>query len=385
MRILHVVASIQASSGGPAVSVTRLATEQAKLGHEVVLAHLDEAQLGSAIPAPGVRCLPVASDFFSKQGRGWSSAFRNVVAAEARRVDVIHNHGLWMWPNAYAGRAARLAGKPLVISPRGMLDTWCLRRSRFKKAVAWSLFERKNLRSADLFHATSQVEVENLRAMDLKQPVVMAPNGVDLPDLKERPDRSVVETDHPLLRAKRWVVFLSRLHPKKGLDVLLDAWQQQTDETLKGTVLAIAGPDHTGYRREVENRIEELGLGRSVILTGELLGRMKDSLLANASVFVLPSYSENFGIAIAEALAWGRPVIASQATPWQEVRETGSGWWVAPEVGELSSALREALSLPAETLDSMGAAGRELVGSRYGWGTAAATITDACSVLTEGK
>ena len=387
MKILHVVALIQASTGGPAVSVTRLASEQVKLGHEVTLACLDYPHLGPQVAAPGVRVVSVKGNLLAVRGRGWCPKFRRVLREEAAKADIVHNHGLWMWPNAYAREAAVAAGKPLIISPRGMLEAWSLNRSKLRKAVAWWLFERKNLLAAALLHATAASEAESIRhtaggrkqetgdrgqgtggrgqeaggrrqteewpqkgARDAKEeglrltdlklktttgvPVVVAPNGVDLPDLAKRPRREILESKFPELKSRRWIVFMSRLHPKKGIDVLLRAWRAQrtTGPQDHGTtaaqqtagqpdnrmarspvspsssspLLILAGSDLIGYRKDIERMIKELGLEDSVVITGEVQGEMKDCLLGNADVFVLPSYSENFGIVVAEAMAWGR-------------------------------------------------------------------------------
>jgi glycosyltransferase involved in cell wall biosynthesis len=465
MKILHVVALIQASTGGPAVSVTRLASEQAKMGHEVTLACLDYPHLGPQVVAPGVRVVSVKGNIFAVRGRGWCPEFRRVLREEAAKADVVHNHGLWMWPNAYVREAAVAAGKPLIISPRGMLEAWSLGRSKLRKAVAWRLFERKNLQSAVMFHATAESERESIRnvfshglaridtdsfsAEDLggkscssekpkEIPIVVAPNGVDLPDLGSKPIREVLEGRFPELKDRRWVVFMSRLHPKKGIDVLLRAWRKQqnveqraglparsayrsersreqgagaekdvtcdewrvaseegkhTADGLRHTekkeslsllvssslspVLVLAGSDLIGYRKDIERMIKELGLEDSVVMTGELAGEEKDCLLGNAEVFVLPSYSENFGIVVAEAMAWGRPVIASTGTPWQEVPDVGAGWWVKPEEDALAQALYEVLGTRQEELDAMGAKGRALVEQRYGWAAPAERLTKA--------
>lgn len=426
MKILHVVALIQASTGGPAVSVTRLASEQAKMGHEVTLACLDYPHLGPQVAAPGVRVVSVRGNFLAVRGRGWSPKFRRLVMEEAKTTDVVHNHGLWMWPNAYAREAAVAAGKPLGISPRGMLDSWSLGRSKLRKAVAWRLFESRNLQSAALFHATAESEAESIRGIfshgltristdsflggdpaeksgafrtAQAAEIVVAPNGVDVPDLARRPSRGLIEEKFPELKECRWVVFMSRLHPKKGIDVLLRAWRKQQNvergagsleqaerlrderprdqKTTDRPILVLAGSDLIGYRREVEKMVRELGLEDSVLLTGELLGEEKDALLANAEVFVLPSYSENFGIVVAEAMGWGRPVIASKGTPWKEAAEVGAGWWVAPEEEALSKVLTEALGKGHEELDAMGAKGRELVEQRYTWSAPAKKLVEA--------
>lgn len=421
MRILHVVALIQTSTGGPAVSVTRLASEQAKLGHEVTLACLDYRHLGPQVAAPGVRVVSVKGNALAVRGRGWSPKFCRVVMQEAKNADVVHNHGLWMWPNAYAREAAVAAGKPLIISPRGMLEAWSLGRSKLRKAVAWWLFEKKNLQSAAMFHATAASEARSIEEMlshRLKRisadvfragdtgaksgslgktkevSVIVAPNGVDLPDLAQRPGRQVLEDKFPQLKDRRWVVFMSRLHPKKGVDVLLRAWRAQrttgrlddrTELDARGPVspssgrpvLVIAGSDLIGYRKDIERMVREMELEDSVVMTGEVLRGAKDCLLANADFFVLPSYSENFGIVIAEAMAWERPVIASTGTPWKEAEEVGAGWWVKPEEGALTRALGEALGKRPEELDAMGAKGRALVAERYAWAAPAERLIKA--------
>ena len=454
MKIIHVVSLIQASTGGPAVSVTRLASEQARLGHEVTLACLDYPHLGPQVAAEGVRVISMKGDVFAVRGRGWSPGFRRVLLKEAHNTDIVHNHGLWMWPNAYAREAAVAARKPLIISPRGMLESWSLNRSKLRKAVAWWLFEKKNLQSAAMFHATSESEAESIgeatkrlrdketkrlleqdtkrqrwetenrrvaeTARDLTEsnvgrwegevPIVVAPNGVDLPDLGRRPGRDILESKFAKLKDRRWVVFMSRLHPKKGVDVLLRAWARQKDvasgswrvasgkesqtadgrrqtatetkrlrdqETKDSPLLVLAGSDLIGYRKDVERMVRELQIEDSVVLTGEVLGNEKDCLLANADVFVLPSHSENFGIVVAEAMSWGRPVIASTGTPWKEIADVGAGWWVKPEEGELVKTMQEALGKRPEELDAMGAKGRALVAERYTWAAPAERLTKA--------
>jgi glycosyltransferase involved in cell wall biosynthesis len=480
MKILHVVALIHASTGGPAVSVTRLASEQAKLGHEVTLACLDYPHLGPQVSAPGVRVVSVKGNVFAVRGRGWCPEFRRVLMKEAAKADVVHNHGLWMWPNAYARQAAVAADKPLVISPRGMLEAWSVGRSKLRKAVAWRLFEKKNLQSAAMFHATAEPEAQSIRHTahgrrkngheeaqeenqprgqgtgdrsqmisreepesrvrgtepeiaprqmaprqpqeDLKLqtatgvPVVVAANGVDLPDLARRPGREALEEKFPELKGMRWVVFISRLHPKKGVDVLLRAWARQKEvtraeawgdgpkanvcrepetavavvdsarrsrgQTKDLPILILAGSDLIGYRKDVEKMVRELGLEESVVITGEVQGEMKDALLANAEVFVLPSYSENFGIVVAEALSWARPVITTTGTPWKEVAEVGAGWWVAPEEEPLAGALAEALGKGQEELEAMGAKGRALVERSYTWAAPARGLVEAYREVT---
>lgn len=367
------------------MSVTRLASEQAKLGHEVTLACLDYPHLGPKVPAPGVRVVAMRGNAFTVRGRGWSPGFRRFLRQEAQTADIVHNHGLWMWPNAYARQAAVEAGKPLVISPRGMLEAWSLNRSKLRKAVAWRLFESTNLQAASLFHATAESEAESIQRvlgrLDRRAvPVVVAPNGVDVPELAPRPGVEELTAKFPVLRGKKWVVFLSRIHPKKGLDVLLRAWARVASSKtreLGDVVLVIAGPDRTGYLPKLKQMAATWGISDSVVFLDGLYGVDKDALLANAACAVLPSYSENFGIAAAEAMAWARPVIVSTGAPWQEVAECGAGWWVAPEEDALGRALSEALEMDEAGLDAMGVCGRRLVAERYGWSVPAGRLVRA--------
>jgi glycosyltransferase involved in cell wall biosynthesis len=194
---------------------------------------------------------------------------------------------------------------------------------------------------------------------------------------------------------------MSRLHPKKGIGVLLRAWKKHAADGLRQTAaetkrltdqekkdspaLVLAGSDLIGYRKDIERMIKELGLEDSVVITGEVAGEEKDCLLANADVFVLPSYSENFGIVVAEAMAWGRPVIASTGTPWKEIADVGAGWWVKPEEDALAAALAGALGKGREELDAMGAKGRALVERSYTWEAPAAKLVRAYEEISDQK
>jgi len=378
--------------------VTRLAAEQAKLGHEVTVAALDYERHGPAVdPAPAKLDLTKA-DFLAVHGRGWSPTFARRVKELARNADVVHNHALWMWPNKYARCAANEAGKPLVISTRGMVEGWSLRRARVRKFVAWHLFERKNLESAALFHATSESEAEAIATalrikmkIKFKEPrIVVAPNGVDIPE--RIPNREALEARFPKLKGRRWILFMSRVHPKKGLLELAKAWMQIRESNL-GRELVIAGPEQDkGYAEKVR-----AGLKGEGVWTGELRGEEKWAALGNAGFMVLPSYSENFGIVVAESLAAGRPALTTTGTPWgmaakppikmkmkikeddnghsMNLEENGCG--VICEVGGLNEALRKMMSFSDEELDRMGARGRREVERKFSWKAAAETILEA--------
>jgi glycosyltransferase involved in cell wall biosynthesis len=351
-------------------------------------------------------------NFLAVHGRGWSPRFARRLEELARGVDVVHDHGLWMWPNKYARKAARKAGKSLVISPRGMLEDWSLRRAVVRKFVAWQLFERKNLESAALFHATADSEAEAIKTalrikmkIKIKEPrIVVAPNGVDIPE--RIPNREALEARFAKLRGRRWILFMSRVHPKKGLLELAKAWMQ-IRESNPGWELVIAGPEQDkGYAEKVKKEG-----GRKVVWTGELRGEEKWAALGHAEFLVLPSHSENFGIVVAESLAAGRPVVTSNKTPWGAARSEikmkikMKGPSVAPsplrggameggcaggtmnleerkcgvicEVTDLKRGLERMLEFSDKERKEMGARGRQWMREEFSWEAGAEKLTSA--------
>jgi len=362
-----VIASINPEVGGPAVTVSRLASALAGLGVETTVAALDYARHGPLPVLGGVRVESVTATAATRGLRGWSPRFARKVAALAQAgADVLHNHGLWMFPNYYARRAARARRIPLVVSPRGMLDEWSLRRSRFRKAVAWQLFERENLASARLFHATSAAEALAIRAARITQPIAVIPNGVDVPDSARLPGRERLERMHAALAGREWLLFMARLHPKKGLAELIRAWRGLAPR-FPDWQLVVAGPDLDGHGAEMRALAVALGLSERITFAGMLSGDDKACALANAGAMVLPTHSENFGIVVAEALAHGTPAITTHAAPWQELREARCGWWIEDREEALQEALGEAMRLSPEARREMGGRGRALVASRYSW------------------
>jgi len=362
-----VVASVNRNVGGPALSVSRLATFLAKEGVDSMLATLDYPLHGPQSLVENVHMVSEPAGLLSQYLRGWSPALRRrLMTIVHDGVSVVHNHGLWMFPNFYARQAAIAAGVPLVISPRGMLEEWALGRSRYRKMMAWYLYERNNLKFAALFHATSEAEAGSIRALGLDQPIAVIPNGIDVPDLSVVPDRKILETRFPELAGKRWLLFLSRLHPKKGITELLHVWSDLAGRFPEWQ-LVIAGTDLDGYAVTVKREANTLGLGNRITFTGMLTGNDKTCALANADLFVLPTLSENFGIVVAEALAHSIPVITTKAAPWKELITNNCGWWINTGETALAAALLEAMQLPADERREMGMRGQDFMIQRYSW------------------
>lgn len=281
-------------------------------------------------------------------------AFGELVARAAREsgAHLVHDRGLWLPENAAAQSKAHRLGLPLIVQPCGMLQDWSMAQSAVKKHLAWQLYQRRLLASARSIVVTSEDERrETARRLPPGPTVAVIPHGVDGPETL------------PTQPRRRRAVFLGRLHPKKQVDLLLRAWAQIRPA---GWELQIAGGDEGGHLQELQTLVKAQNLEAVVHFLGPVRGEAKTALLTGSQLFLQPSLQENFGLAIAEALAHGLPVITTRATPWQEIEQERCGWWVGTDEQSVRTALAAALALPATTLAEMGLRARNLA-ERYSW------------------
>jgi glycosyltransferase involved in cell wall biosynthesis len=279
---------------------------------------------------------------------------------------IVHDHGLWGHFNWCAWRASRQFGVPYLLSPRGMIEPWAMANKRWKKRLAMAVFQRRILQAADMFVATAASEYVSIRAAGLRNPVAILPNGVDTEAFAS------AVSPGPSNGGLRTALFLSRIQPVKGLLNLVEAWAGVAPV---GWRLLIAGPDEGGHLQAVRQAIRQWRVEDSVSYLGPVEGPAKWDLYRSADLFVLPTFSENFGLVIAEALACGVPVITTRAAPWSDLDAYRCGWWVEVGVAPLAAALREATALDAATLRAMGEAGRTCA-RRYDWATIAVQMTE---------
>jgi glycosyltransferase involved in cell wall biosynthesis len=348
MRIHQIIQSVNNPSAGPTYSVARLAGELHKLGEEASVLTLGQP------PAQWPYETPLKiHDGLLERKTGVSLSLMREIRKHAETSCILHGHGIWRLANLFPLFVPRHAPGRLVCSPRGMLSPWSMRYKSIMKQPFWRFLQKPALQRCHCFHVTAAVELEDIRRVGLRSPVAVIPNGVDLP---------LLPNDMP--REKR-IVFLSRIDPKKGLDLLLPAWTA-TAPQFSDWELVIAGPLKGSYADSIQTLARDIHAPR-VRFTGEILGEAKRSLLSGASLFVLPTYSENFGIAVAEALAHGVPVITTTETPWTEIGQRNCGWCIPPEEKALRAALREALSLPLPALHEMGENGRSWMQRDYAW------------------
>lgn len=352
MRVIHTIPSIVDKLNGPSYSVARLCEALNDHGCKVLLASLSANKNfyeSDYIKYFSQGALPARLGS-SPDLKRW---LEHKVGSQS--VDLLHNHSLWMMPNVYPGWAANKFSIPLITSPRGTLSPRAMSSGlKYLKKIFWSMIQKPALSSTTCFHATSLAEYADIRAQGFTQPVALIPNGIDIPPY-EKLTKAGIKT----------ILFLGRIHPIKGLDMLLPAWQA-LHNLYPDWKLRIVGPDHRGYLAEVKLLAKNLNLNR-VEFIGPVAGWQKAKEFAEADLFVLPSYSENFAISVAEALAAGLPAIVTKGAPWEGLERYQAGWHIDIDTKALIDALDRAMSANKYDLDLMGKRGRDWMEAEFAW------------------
>lgn len=332
--VVHCLPTLGRDGYGVASVVNSLSVAQREFGHNVCFSTLDSPLLPHSAPS----------------------------------IDIVHQHMIWLNHGVQARSLARRRSAPLVVAPHGALDPWALKKSRWKKKLAWSIRECEYLQTACCLQATSPFEVTYFRQLGLAPPIALVPNGIDLErhHLPLPQDALAFLSRRPELTGKRCVLFLSRIAAQKGILPFLDAFGQfKATSSGADWHFLLAGSDQNRYLEIVKRHILRLGLADSVSILPPLYDSEKKEAFAYAEVFVLPSLAEGFPMVILEALAAGLPVISTTASPWKQLPEEDAGWWVSPTPAGLLGALSEIGALSPSEIKEMGFNARSLVESSY--------------------
>ncbi len=373
MRVLHVIASLAPALGGPSKACVEMARAVARRGHEVAIYTTDfglEGQVAAA-GAPhreagdpagfAIHTFPVG------RPRAWkpSRAMARALARDIAGFDLVHLHSLYLRHDWVTGDLCHRLGVPYLVRPHGSLDPYIHRRRRLLKWVMETAFQNRVLRRAAALHYTTEEEMQLATPYALGTRGIVVPLGLDAAEYDALPGSGLFRARHPEVGGRRIVLFLSRLHEKKGLDLLAPAFA----EVARGRDdlhLVIAGPDG-GVEARARGWLRAAGVLERTTFTGMIEGEEKLVAFAAAELFVLPSYSENFGIAVLEAMAAGLPVVVSdKVNLWREVVELGAGLVTPCDAGEIALRLARLLDDPAATR-GMGALGRAAVRERFSW------------------
>lgn len=371
MNVIHIIPGVTEEASGPTYSVNGLCQALLDRGHHVTLASMDMGPLRSH--PSYLQTFPMG---IGPRHLGRSPAMYRWLLGQCKSgsTALLHNHGMWQMNSLYPAWAARHSSVRLVQSTRGAFTAWAMDWGSRVKPIFWRLLQEPAMRRVACFHATAEGEFQDVRRLGFRQPVAVIPNGIHLPEMLPN-----------AIRPTRTLLFLGRLHPNKGLDLLIPAWRE-VQESFPHWRLRILGPDEQGHQAEMEALVQRLGAER-VKFEGPAYGEAKLQAYREAELFILPSYSENFGMSVAEALAAGTPAIVTKGAPWSGLERQGAGWWIGLDVPSLSACLRRAMGCPPERLEAMGWAGRDWMSQEFSWGTIAdrmaATYEWLCSASSQ--
>ncbi len=383
MKILHTISSANPRGGGPIEGINRLGTTLESLGHRVEIASLDSAN------APFLRQSPLTIHALGPgiSGYGLSTRFIPWMRANHRRYDAVIVNGIWQFHSLGTWRALRNSSTPYVVFTHGMLDPWFKKRyplKHIKKWMYWPWAEYRVLRDAGavLFTCEEERVLARQSFWLYRSNEVVVGYGTARPAIDSRACRKEFLARFPELEGKRLALFLGRIHPKKGCDLLIRAFAK----VLKGDTawhLVFAGPDQTGWQKKLIAIAESLGVASRITWTGMVAGQTKWGAIDASEVFVLPSHQENFGIAVAEALAEGLPaLVTNKVNIWREIEAGGAGLIADDNLDGICSLLRNYTELSAERKREMRRRAQECFEEKFEIKKAAQSLHAILSYVT---
>lgn len=347
MRILHYIPSIDRNSGGVGAYIQLLAAELGLLVELHVVSHYEEN------PLPIKNCQLHIVDKYNINGN-MKKQFLTLL--HQLHPDVVHINCCWNPECSLIQKWANQRGYKTVYTPHGMLEPWIVKRHYWtKKLPALLLYQRAAIKRTTILHATAESERQNLLNLGYNKNIAVIANGIDV---------DAIQLKKNWCRKKK-ILFLSRIHVKKGINYLIEAISEIKDK-MDGYEIIIAGEGEQEYIEQLKKSANELGVEEMINFIGGVYGEEKWRYYQNADLFVLPTHSENFGIVVAEALASGTPVITTNGTPWHELESRHCGWWI--EVGKEATrkAICDFLEKDEVELEIMGRNGRKLIEEKYG-------------------
>jgi glycosyltransferase involved in cell wall biosynthesis len=355
MKVIHFIASIDKTGGGTTAYMKLIAEELAKynINQIIVSGHSDNPVVIDGVKLELFESMGL-TPFHKTRVKILFEAYTAIL--EVEKPDIVHVNGLWNYENSLFQKAAQLLNIKVILTPHGMLEPYILKRNTLKKKLALFLYQKQSLKNADAIHATAVSELDQIQKLGYYNPSVIIPNGIDtsvIPQKKWEINKEIKTKN---------LLFLSRVHPKKGIDVLIKAVSKLEDKNL---MITIAGNAEKDYINELKMLAKDYNVIEKFKFVGPLYGKEKWELYSESDLFILPTHSENFGIVIAEALHIGLPVITTTGTPWKELQTNSCGWWIDLSVLNLVDTLKEVISLDNEALQEMGKNGMELIQKKY--------------------
>lgn len=347
MKIIHYIPSIDRIAGGTSTYMQVLGKELGKLAEVHIITHASENPL--PISNCEIHNVSVYNPIYSR--------FKNEVSKlfDVIKPDLVHVNCCWMPACAFVQQMAQKRNIKVVLTPHGMLEPWLIKRHYWtRKLPALLLYQKAAIQNADCLQATAESEKENLLKLGYNSNIKIVKLGIDAESI-------IMKTSW---KKNKQLLFLSRVHVKKGINYLIEAADILRDD-LQGYKILVAGEGDADYVASLKQQIMDKGLQDIIQLIGGVYGNKKWELFQTSDFFVLPTHSENFGLAIAESLASGTPVITTVGTPWNDLNSSNAGAWIEIGTQPLVETLRRFLSLSDGELETMGKNGRKLIETKY--------------------
>lgn len=364
MKVLIFITNISLNSGGPSRSVPMLVKGLSEAGMDITLATLRTENMNTHMIEN------TSAKFKTWDYRVSKGELEKYILSE--KFDLIQLQSIWAIYYHQIAEIARKHNIPYLITPRGMLEPWSLSQKKLKKRIAMFLYQMKDLQKSACIYTTAEMEAMHVRELGVNSPISVIPNGIDTQGYICRTSSVYV---------KKQILFLSRIHEKKGIELLIDAFAHLHADFYEWSV-AIVGNGESDYIESLKKKVKQLGLEDCIDIRPPVFGEAKIKLYQESSIFCLPSYSENFGMVIAEAMSCGVPAITTNGTPWQLLNgnstsmgaslnmlgdDKRTGWCIDLSVENLEKALREAMIMDSVTLYDIGQRGSKMVNDNFNY------------------
>lgn len=381
MRLISIIENLANEYGGPANSLPNLLNSLKKeLAIESVIYSISWADCErnfyvERFKIPWVNC---KSSGLNKIR--YSRELKKKLVNDVESDDIIFSNNLWNYPAYLAFKLSKNKAVPHIVSIRGALYPWSISQGRWRKKLAWYFFQKKALQNASLIHVTCKDEMNAVRNLGIKTPIALVPHGIDFEEHQSLVLKETALKSLNLDLGKKYVLFMSRLHKKKGLDLLLDIWVKISKKNPDWCLL-IVGPDYSDYSSKISELSTKYNLTDNIKVLGMLTGQEKINAFSCSDFFVLPSYSENFGVVIGEALASGLPVVTTTGTPWSDIKVNVCGKYIELTRENLNDALLEMMKLNQSELSLMSNNAKNLIKRDYSWSKQSLKFSKAIDFL----
>jgi glycosyltransferase involved in cell wall biosynthesis len=367
MKTIHIIENIDNSYGGPAKSVPFLIKYLNKIAVEnkIISIELKKEETNDICFENNIEI--ISSKYNGPKFLKFSNNFCKIITDEITKETILHTQSLWNYPPYCAYKIAKKNNVPLIMSIRGNLYNWNLNKSKWKKDLALNLFQMKMFQEASCLHATEPNELKAIRDLGITTPVALIPNGIEIDEFRSLSSKEQAKENLKLNSQKRYILFMSRIDSKKGLEYLINAYLKLSQNHTEWE-LFIAGPVYDkNYFDKINKNIRLHQAADRIHYFGMVSGQERLDLFAASELFILPAHTENFGMVIGEAMAAKLPVITTTGTPWKVLNDNNAGWWVDLNNDNITSSLEKAMLKNSLELKEMGTRGYEIIKNDFTW------------------